>query len=248
MNHTVGTSVAALALLAFALAGCGAGSSGGSSGDSDPVLVQILMTPDHAVVGVSQSAQFGARGYFSDGSFWDIDLAWEVGDPGIATISVDPITRKCTATAGSTLGVTDVIARAVSDPTIFGSAPFTVSSDPPMPPVITPGTLANGSVGISYTPADFSYTQGSGINEWWEIAAGAFPPGLYMDWATGLLMGTPTTEGTYVFSLMVSDTFGYSDPVEFTIIVDPYDAAGDVGVGGGGGGGGGGKIQQFAAN
>ena len=50
--------------------------------------------------------------------------------------------------------------------------------------------------------------------------AGALPPGLTLNASTGLLSGTPTTAGTYSFTVKVTDSSGQSDtePVTVTII------------------------------
>ena len=45
----------------------------------------------------------------------------------------------------------------------------------------------------------------------WSVSAGTLPPGLTLGASTGLLSGTPTTAGTYSFTVKVTDQPGLSD-------------------------------------
>ena len=42
----------------------------------------------------------------------------------------------------------------------------------------------------------------------WSVSQGALPPGMQLDAQTGLLAGTPASEGTYAFTVRVVDAFG----------------------------------------
>jgi hypothetical protein len=57
----------------------------------------------------------------------------------------------------------------------------------------------------------------------WSVSTGTLPPGLTLGASTGLLSGTPTTAGTYSFTVKVTDHSGLSDnvPVTMTIIAGP---------------------------
>ena len=57
----------------------------------------------------------------------------------------------------------------------------------------------------------------------WSVSSGSLPPGLTLNASTGLLSGTPTTAGTYTFTVKVTDASGLSDtkPVTLTIIPGP---------------------------
>jgi MBG domain (YGX type)/Putative Ig domain len=71
---------------------------------------------------------------------------------------------------------------------------------------ITTASLPSGAVGQSYsatvtaeggpTPADYSWALGSG--------SGPLPPGLSLDPSSGTISGTPTTAGTYSFTVQVT--------------------------------------------
>ena len=56
----------------------------------------------------------------------------------------------------------------------------------------------------------------------WTVSSGVLPPGLALDAATGLLTGTPSTLGSYSFSITTADTAGtVSPPQPYTIVVAP---------------------------
>ena len=82
---------------------------------------------------------------------------------------------------------------------------------------ITTTSLPNGTVGVPYSRA-VQATGGSGTFTW-TISAGALPPNLILDPATGVISGTPTAPGTFSFTVRVADTGGQSDeqPLSITI-------------------------------
>jgi len=63
--------------------------------------------------------------------------------------------------------------------------------------------LPNGTVGVAYQ-AQFAATGGT-PNYAWSVAAGAFPAGLTLDPASGLLSGTPTASGTFTVTVATKD-------------------------------------------
>lgn len=75
-----------------------------------------------------------------------------------------------------------------------------------------------GTVGVAFTGDNITATGGSGTRTWTKTA-GAFPTGMSMSSTTGNLSGTPTTPGTYSFTIKVQDTSGSYDSYSDTIIV-----------------------------
>ena len=70
--------------------------------------------------------------------------------------------------------------------------------------IVTTGDLTRGMVGSSYT-----YTlQGRGgkSSYTWTLASGALPSGLSLNASTGVISGTPTQDGTFSFTVMLSDS------------------------------------------
>jgi hypothetical protein len=98
---------------------------------------------------------------------------------------------------------------------------FTLTVDPPSPLVITNGTdqLRDGQVGVAYEASLFP---GGGTPPYtWSHVAGTLPPGLRVQASPGRVLGTPTTAGTFTFTVRVNDSGGQSASQQFTIRVLP---------------------------
>jgi hypothetical protein len=86
---------------------------------------------------------------------------------------------------------------------------------------ITTTTLPGGTAGQPYT-ATVGATGGKAPYAW-SLAAGSLPPGLGLSGSTGALSGTPTTAGTYGFTVRVDDSGqpGRSDTQALAITIAP---------------------------
>src|SRR6202044_3853598 len=78
-----------------------------------------------------------------------------------------------------------------------------------------------GEVGVAYS--DQLTVTGGTSPFTWSVSAGALPPGVTLDASTGLLSGTPTTAGSYSFTVKVTDHSGLTatEPVSLTVISGP---------------------------
>jgi len=93
---------------------------------------------------------------------------------------------------------------------------------------ITTTFLSDGEENVNYypsTPVKLNATNGTPPYTWLVIA-GTLPPGtpaFTLDSATGVISGTPTTEGTYDFTVQVSDNEGNTaeKPLSITIYPPP---------------------------
>jgi hypothetical protein len=86
-------------------------------------------------------------------------------------------------------------------------------------PVITvnPATLPNGTVGTAYNQT----VSGSGGTAPYTFAvtSGALPTGLVLNAATGAITGTPTTVGTFNFTITASDINGCPGSRAYSIVI-----------------------------
>jgi hypothetical protein len=98
---------------------------------------------------------------------------------------------------------------------------FTLTVDPAAPLVITNGTdqLRDGTVGVGYETGLFA---SGGVQPYqWSLVAGTLPPGLSVQASPGRVLGTPTTAGTFTFTVRVNDSSGRSASQQFTIRILP---------------------------
>ena len=85
---------------------------------------------------------------------------------------------------------------------------FTLTIDPPVPLVITSGSCCPaGTVGTAYHTNFFA---SGGVQPYsWSIPSGQIPPGLKLASSPPAgLSGTPTTPGTFTFTVRVTDSTG----------------------------------------
>ena len=96
---------------------------------------------------------------------------------------------------------------------------FTLTVNAARPLVITsPSTLPSGTIGQSYAVGVFA--DGGTTPYTWTQISGALPPGLALQASPGRLTGTPTTAGTFTFTLRVADSGGQSTTGTFSITIN----------------------------
>ena len=123
-------------------------------------------------------------------------------------------TPKQTGTSTFTLQVTDG-ARDTAQQA------FSLTIDPPLPLVITSGTCCtNGTVGTAYQTNFFA---SGGVQPYtWSIISGQLPPGLKLAASPPAgLSGTPTTAGTFTFTVAVTDSTGTRTTEPGSITIQP---------------------------
>jgi hypothetical protein len=98
---------------------------------------------------------------------------------------------------------------------------FTLTVDPAGPLVITNASdqLSDGTVGVPYEVGLFP---GGGVPPYtWSHVAGTLPPGLSVQASPGRVKGTPTTAGTFTFTVRVADSSGQTATRQFSIRILP---------------------------
>ena len=95
---------------------------------------------------------------------------------------------------------------------------FTIEVLPPEPPSITTVALSDGTVGEFYCCGNLVAI--GGVQPYtWSVVAGTLPPGLELPRRENTISGTPTTAGTFTFTVRVTDDLGASSEQTFTITI-----------------------------
>ncbi len=96
---------------------------------------------------------------------------------------------------------------------------FTIVIDPAEAPTITSGEPSIGTVGEPYF---FNLFASGGVQPYtWSVVAGTLPPGLELPRRDNQISGTPTTAGTFTFTVRVTDDVDSFSEREFSITINP---------------------------
>ncbi len=99
------------------------------------------------------------------------------------------------------IGTFNFDVRATDANSCFGSLSYQIVIGCPTI-VITPIVLSFAPINVDFS---LSFTQSGGVGSISWNATGNLPPGLSLDSSTGVLTGTPTSTGTYTFTLRATD-------------------------------------------
>ncbi len=151
---------------------------------------------------------------------------WSVVPPLPNGLNLDAATGAITGTPtteGTTAHTFSLHDNSVPAQTVQQTLNLTIT--PPAGTLTTTTTsLPNGTVGVPYS-RPVQATGGSGTFTW-TISAGALPPNLILDPATGVISGTPTAPGSFSFTVRVTDTGGQSATQPLSITITPIPPPG----------------------
>jgi len=209
-----------------------------SSNDADPgtsssaVAGTAPAAPD--VTGVSPSS--GPAGGSNDVTVSGTNLggatAIEVGTAAQFTAGTPTTLNLCassaagcfTVTSATSLDISSMPAHAAGAVTvkvvsqgISGTGAYTYTAGPALLFPAPPG----GEAGVAYSD---QLTATGGTSPYaWSVSTGNLPAGITLNPSTGLLSGTPTTAGSYSFTVKVTDSASLTatEPVTLTVIVGP---------------------------
>jgi hypothetical protein len=146
------------------------------------------------------------------------------GTPTTLVRCSSPASGCFTVTSATSLDISDMPAHvagsvqvSVVSLGIAGTGAYTYNPGPALLFPAPPG----GEAGVAYS--DQLTVTGGTSPFTWSVSAGSLPPGVTLGVSTGLLSGTPTTAGSYSFTVKVTDHSGLSDtvPVILAIIAGP---------------------------
>jgi len=143
---------------------------------------------------------------------------FQVTATGTAPISFDLANAPAGVSINATTGLITIAATTPAGThnftvTASGVAPnatqnFTLTVNPaPVAPTITTTTLPSGTVGTAYS-ATLAATGDTPIA--WSIDSGALPAGLALNGTTGVISGTPTTDGNFTFTVRATNNAGFA--------------------------------------
>ncbi|CAO5254753.1 DUF7927 domain-containing protein [Frankia sp. AgKG'84/4] len=117
-------------------------------------------------------------------------------------------TPTAASTASFAVRVVDALGLSATRTVSLVIAPRPTLTFPPPPPAQT-GIAYSNTLVVTGGTAPFT----------WSVTAGTLPPGLTLNPSTGVLAGTPTTAGTYTFTVGVTDAFAVSATQAVTLVV-----------------------------
>ncbi len=97
---------------------------------------------------------------------------------------------------------------------ISGTAEISHASSSITKPSSCPANLTQGSASAAYT---YTFTGTGGTT--WSITSGSLPTGLTLNATSGVLSGTPTTPGTYTFTVKLTANGGSSATCQCTLTI-----------------------------
>jgi subtilisin family serine protease len=127
---------------------------------------------------------------------------WSVASGGLpAGLSVDPTTGLVSGTPSDVAGSFTFTAQVTDSASQSDTQPLTVNLADPL--AVTTSSLAGGTVGQGYSQ---TLTAVGGQTPYvWSLPSGSLPPGLSLNASTGAVTGTPTTAGSFSFTVQASD-------------------------------------------
>ena len=173
-------------------------------------LSSVAVTPANPTISSGSTLQFTATATYSDGSTQDVtsSATWASSNTAVATISAAGLAT------GSSAGTTTVSATLTGT---TGSTQLTVQA--------APLTITTTSLPAAVLNAPYSVTLGAtgGAPPYtWSLASGALPPGLSLS-SGGVISGTPTNQGSFGFTVQVTDASGHTatQPLNIAVSAQP---------------------------
>jgi hypothetical protein len=118
----------------------------------------------------------------------------------------------------TTAGTYTVTVRVKDETRATDTETFTFEILPAEAPTITTEALSSGTVGEFYCCGNL-FASGGVQPYTWSVVAGTLPPGLELPKGENTISGTPTTAGTFTFTVRVTDDRDSFSEKEFSITI-----------------------------
>ncbi len=182
-----------------------------------PPAITLTCPASTGQVGVAYSSALLATGGVPPYTFSIISGSLPPG------LTLNPSTGAITGTP-TTYGTFNFTAKVVDSTNTSAGTTTANCSIVIQPPQLT-ATCASGTgeVGLAYSS---SVGVTGGVPPYtFSISAGALPPGLTLNPTTGAITGTPTSQGTFSYSVEVTDSASHSITISCTIVISTCGSA-----------------------
>jgi hypothetical protein len=182
----------------------------------------------NGTVGTPYSATLSATGGYGAGTYtFSVTAGTLPSGIKLSTAGVLSGTPTAAGTFALSVQVSSTSANpSASLPPLTATQPFTLVIYPVL--AITTAAVSPGSVGIAYSQT-FSASGGAGIASYaWSLVQNTTPPPGLTFSTSGVLSGTPTTAGTFPFTVQVSSTLPANGVItasqSFSVVISAFPA------------------------
>ena len=152
---------------------------------------------------------------------------WSVTSGSLpAGLNLDPLAGTITGTP-TTSGAFNFTIHVADTAAGTASRPFALTIAPAVEPlrITSPSGLPDGTTGTVYLQT--MTAAGGAPPDTWSLVLGTLPPGLQIN-ASGVVTGTPSTAGSYIFTLQVTDAAATSARQAFNLAIKPFPTLADM--------------------
>ncbi len=174
----------------------------------------IVVNPSSLASGIAETAYNQTLSATGGAGSYTYTLSAGALPPGLALSSTGQLSGIPTAagTFNFTVAATD---SSTGTGPFTGSRAYTITIAAPTI-AFTPTTLPAGSAGTAYNQ---SFTASGGAGSYtYSLSAGALPPGMALS-AGGVISGTPSIAGSFNFTIIATDAFGFTGSQAYTLAI-----------------------------
>jgi hypothetical protein len=143
-------------------------------------------------------------------------VQWNDSNRTTTFVSVSQLTASIPA---SDIAVPGTATVRVASPGGMTSNELSLVVSPGALAITTASSLPKGIVGYAYSQTLAVLGGPPPFN--WSVSAGSLPAGVTLDAASGVIGGTPSAEGNFIFTALVHDSASFSAIKEFQLAVNP---------------------------